>query len=76
MNKLILVTLFLLLAACNGIGIIQTDSTTKLETVADRPEGAHPYFNDLGMLYWYSDKTFEDALKKQKYIVVEYGRKT
>jgi len=73
MNKLSLVLLFLL-SACSSQRIIETDSAIKL-AATEKVAGAHPNFNDKGTLYWYDDKTFDDALKKNNYIILEYGRK-
>ena len=35
----------------------------------------HPDYNDGETLHWYTDSTFEDALQRKKYILVEAGRK-
>jgi hypothetical protein len=69
MKNLILV-LLLFLCGCQNMML------TTMVMVANKVEGSHTDFNDGGTLYWYTDNTFEDALKKDKYILLEMGRKT
>ncbi len=77
MNKLI-IGLALLLVGCTSTRSIETDSTNKLvkaEQVAADEIKHHPHFNDKGTLNWYNDDTFGDALKQNKFVLIECGRK-